>query len=129
ARPALDLLQAQARRSIAVEEIVQHGEPPPSPDVSVIVPLYGRTDLVEHQIAQFWNDPDMAAAELIYVLDSPELGNQLAHEAAARSGRGCSSRTSRSSTPGCTSTSSTARTCGRTSTTSRASAARSRRRR
>ena len=82
ARPALDRLQAHVRRSIAIEEVVQHGEPPPSPEVSVIVPLYGRTDLVEHQIAQFWNDPDMAAAELIYVLDSPELGNQLTHEAA-----------------------------------------------
>ena len=53
----------------------------PSPEVSVIVPLYGRTDLVEHQIAQFWNDPDMAAAELIYVLTPRNLGNQLTHEA------------------------------------------------
>jgi GT2 family glycosyltransferase len=82
ARPALDRLQAHTRRSISVDEVVQHGETPPSPDISVIVPLYGRTDLVEHQIAQFWNDPDLVASELIYVLDSPELGNQLTHEAA-----------------------------------------------
>ena len=49
------------------------GEPPAEPEVSIIVPLYGRIDFVEHQLAQFWQDPEIGAAELIYVLDSPEL--------------------------------------------------------
>ena len=37
---------------------------------------------MEHQLAQFWNDPEIAAAELIYVLDSPELANRSTHLAA-----------------------------------------------
>jgi GT2 family glycosyltransferase len=82
ARPAIERLQAFTRPSIAIDDVIQHGEPPPEPEVSVIVPLYGRIDLVEHQIAQFWNDPDVAAAELIYVLDSPDLGPGLTHQSA-----------------------------------------------
>jgi GT2 family glycosyltransferase len=46
------------------------------------VPLYERIDLLEHQLAHFWQDPDLATAELIYVLDSPELGSLLARPAA-----------------------------------------------
>jgi GT2 family glycosyltransferase len=39
--------------------------------VSVIVPLYGRIDLIEHQLAAFAADPEFRAVDLIYVLDSP----------------------------------------------------------
>jgi GT2 family glycosyltransferase len=56
---------------------VEHGSVPTSPDVSVIVPLYRRIDLIEHQLAQFWRDPDLARVELIYVLDSPERAEDL----------------------------------------------------
>jgi GT2 family glycosyltransferase len=73
AHPALSRVQAYIRKGVTVESAVQHGEPPASPEVSVIVPLYERIDLLEHQLAHFWQDPDFAAAELIYVLDSPQL--------------------------------------------------------
>jgi GT2 family glycosyltransferase len=76
--PALSRLQAQVRRAIEVESAVEHGDPPQSPEVSIVIPLYGRVDLVEHQIAQFWHDPEIGASELIYVLDSPELAEHLA---------------------------------------------------
>jgi len=36
------------------------------------VPLYRRTEFLEHQLAQFVHDPQIAASDLIYVLDSPE---------------------------------------------------------
>ena len=83
------------RRTVGIEEVVQYGEPPLEPEVSIIVPLYGRIDLIEHQIAQFVHDPELHAADLIYVLDSPELatdwpalGGQLCTTStASRSGR------------------------------------------
>lgn len=46
---------------------------PPAPQVSIIVPLYGRIDLLSFQLAQFANDPDFQSCELIYVLDDPAL--------------------------------------------------------
>jgi GT2 family glycosyltransferase len=46
----------------------------PDPEVSVIVPLYGRTDLVEHQLIEFSKDLDFRrSAELIYVIDDPRI--------------------------------------------------------
>jgi len=52
----------------------QLGTPLPSPAVSVIVPLYGRRDFVEHQLIEFVRDPWFKAnAELVYVLDDPQL--------------------------------------------------------
>ncbi len=71
--PALTRLE-ERRRSVAdIESVDQHGTPPESPDVSVVVPLYGRIDFVEHQLAQFVHDPEFRSVDLIYILDSPEL--------------------------------------------------------
>jgi GT2 family glycosyltransferase len=77
ARPSLAALQRQMVRSVAVAREVEHGALPEDPAVSIVVPLYERIDLLEHQLAQFWQDPDFQSTELIYVLDSPELGEQL----------------------------------------------------
>lgn len=71
-RPALTRLQDLRRASAVVDEDVVLGVPPDSPRVSVIVPLFVRTDLLEHQLAQFAADPAMWECELIYVLDSPD---------------------------------------------------------
>jgi O-antigen biosynthesis protein len=70
--PALKRLQAETAASIEIERAAQLGDLPASPDVSIVVPLYQRVDLIEHQLAQFWQDPDLHASELIYVLDSPD---------------------------------------------------------
>ena len=54
----------------------QLGNPTINPDVSVIVPLYGRSDFVEHQLLEFCRDAWFAQnAELIYVLDDPKLAD------------------------------------------------------
>ena len=51
------------------------GPQPARPSISVIVPLYGRTDMVEHQLLEFQKDPDFSGeAEIIYVLDDPGIG-------------------------------------------------------
>lgn len=60
------------------------GSMPTTPRVSVIVPLYGRLDFVEHQLMEFCRDPWFAQhAELIYVLDDPNLFESLKYEAEA----------------------------------------------
>ncbi len=82
AHPALTRLQERRHAEVGVEEVIQYGSPPESPTVSVIVPLYGRIDFLEHQLAQFVHDPELAAADLIYVLDSPALAEQLTTAAA-----------------------------------------------
>jgi GT2 family glycosyltransferase len=51
----------------------QFGAAPPSPDISVIVPLYGRFDFLRHQLAHFAADNDMRRADLIYVVDDPAI--------------------------------------------------------
>ncbi|MGY1688886.1 glycosyltransferase family 2 protein [Geodermatophilus sp. SYSU D01105] len=71
--PALTRLEERRRRLARVETVDQHGTPPAEPEVTMIVPLYGRIDFLEHQLAQFVDDPDLQGADLVYVLDSPEL--------------------------------------------------------
>lgn len=83
ARPALERLQQQLVESVEVEREVQHGTPPADPEVSIVVPLYERIDLIEYQLAHFWQDPDFHAVELIYVLDSPASREPLARLAGA----------------------------------------------
>lgn len=79
--PAVSLIQERLEAAAKIERVWQYGEPPAAPAVSIVVPLYGRIDFLEHQLAQFVHDPEMREADLIYVLDSPELAPAL--EAAA----------------------------------------------
>ncbi|WP_237151725.1 glycosyltransferase family 2 protein [Oryzibacter oryziterrae] len=59
-----------------------YGRLPEDPEVSIIIPLYGRVDFLKHQIANFANDADFrhgtARAELIYVLDDPRRAKEVA---------------------------------------------------
>ena len=76
--PALTRPAAAAcRRPIEIEAVDQHGTPPGNPEVTIVVPLYRRTDYLEHQLAQFVHDPELQGADLIYVLDSPEEATRL----------------------------------------------------
>ena len=81
AHPALERIQRRLRGTVEIAGVDQYGAEPESPEVTVIVPLYGRIDFVEHQLAHFGRDPEFARAELIYVLDSPELAADLAWRA------------------------------------------------
>jgi GT2 family glycosyltransferase len=75
--PAVVRLQGTLAARVEVEEVDQFGEAPAVVDVSVVIPLYRRVDLMEHQLAQFANDPQLAAGDVIFVLDSPELAPEL----------------------------------------------------
>jgi GT2 family glycosyltransferase len=80
--PAISRQQNRLREMVEVEDAVQYGTPSESPDVSIIVPLYKRIDFLEQQLAQFVHDPEILQAELIYVLDSPELADTFRDTAA-----------------------------------------------
>ncbi len=77
-RDALTRLQRRIVAAAEVASVETYGTPPQSPTTSIIVPLYKRLDLIEHQFLQFSRDPDFATAELIYVLDSVEQADELA---------------------------------------------------
>ncbi len=47
------------------------------PEVSLIIPIYGRYDFIEHQISVFINDPEMMKHEIIYVIDDPRLSDEI----------------------------------------------------
>lgn len=50
------------------------GTQPPAPLATIIVPLYGRIDFVEHQLIEFVKDQWLREhAELIYVVDDPRI--------------------------------------------------------
>ncbi len=80
--PALSALQQRHLRGVTTRHLRQFGIPPSEPQVSVIVPLYGRIDFVEQQMAQFVHDPAFRAVDLIYILDSPEMADALMQVAA-----------------------------------------------
>lgn len=75
--PAVVRLQEELESRVEIEEVEEFGAVPAQAEVSVVVPLYRRVDLIEHQLAQFANDSSMLGTELIYVLDSPELAPEL----------------------------------------------------
>jgi O-antigen biosynthesis protein len=84
--PALQRIQRRLEQAVEIDAVVEVGPRQPArPQVSVIVPLYKRIDFVEHQLAQFAHDPELAAADLVYVLDSPEIADNLLDAAHALS--------------------------------------------
>lgn len=74
-------LQARRLENYSIKEELQFGPPVLRPVLSVIIPLYGRIDLIEHQLAQFALDPVWAQCDLIYLVDSPELWQRVAWRA------------------------------------------------
>jgi O-antigen biosynthesis protein len=80
-RAALTSLQQRLVGEASVDSIDVYGEPPRQPTVSIVVPLYQRLDFIEHQMLQFSRDPEFAAVDLVYVLDSTEQRDDLAVKA------------------------------------------------
>lgn len=80
-RAALTRLQQRLVGEASVDSIDVYGEPPRQPTVSIVVPLYQRLDFIEHQMLQFSRDPEFAAIDLVYVLDSTEQRDDLAIKA------------------------------------------------
>jgi O-antigen biosynthesis protein len=71
--PAITRIQSKPSAKPVIDSVTNHGPQPEEPEVSIVIPLYRTTEYLEAQFAEFADDPDIRAAELIYVLDSPEL--------------------------------------------------------
>ena len=53
----------------------QFGQPVNEPEITVLIPLYGRYDFLRHQLAQFADDQDFKKTDLIYIVDDPTILN------------------------------------------------------
>ena len=85
--PAIGSLNAVRLAPSAVFETEHFGEPVAKPTVSLVIPLYGRIDFVEYQMALFSKDPGYRCCDLMYVLDDPQQREALlalAHSTYAR---------------------------------------------
>lgn len=69
--PAVELLNRGRLKVRPTVTAVEFGTPPADPEFSVIVPLYGRIDFVEYQIALFSAYAANHGVEFIYLLDDP----------------------------------------------------------
>ena len=82
AHPAIAGMVAHRVGGVGSSDVLgvhQYGRPPLDPEVTVVVPLYRRVDFLEHQLASFVHDPQLRGADLVYVLDSPELAEHTVH--------------------------------------------------
>jgi GT2 family glycosyltransferase len=78
-QPAFDKVLGPAvaalnRQRLAVRPkvtVADFGPVPQAPIISVLIPLYGRLDFVEYQLAFFSSHPGYQNVELIYILDDP----------------------------------------------------------
>ena len=77
--PAAARLHRVASEETVGQEVIQLGDRPRDPVVSLVIPLYRNLRFVRHQVAAFARDPAMRQAEIIYVLDSPEQRGEAEH--------------------------------------------------
>jgi GT2 family glycosyltransferase len=75
-RHVSDIWQAAAIMDGLTPQVYVYGEQTEQPLVSLIIPIYGRYDFVQHQLLAFSQDPDMANHEIIYVLDDPKIARE-----------------------------------------------------
>ena len=80
--PALDCLHRSARDRVSVDAVAQHGDAPAAPRISIVVPLGEHADRIEHQLAQFARDAEIADTDLIYVRAADALSPGGAESAA-----------------------------------------------
>jgi O-antigen biosynthesis protein len=63
-------------------EVQQLGQAIAHPKASIVIPLYGRMDFVEHQLIEFARDPWISThAEIVYVVDDHKLVEPFAQQA------------------------------------------------
>ncbi|MDR6820040.1 GT2 family glycosyltransferase [Neorhizobium sp. 2083] len=78
--PALQDMERRLGRTIEVASTKDYSLPRSAPHVSIVVPLYKVLDFLRFQLSGMATDPWLAAnAEVIYVLDSPEIQDETEH--------------------------------------------------
>jgi GT2 family glycosyltransferase len=71
--PAVQKVWAERRKVVRPVTSERFGPAVRDPAVSVIVPLFGRYDFAEYQLAQFADDADFQGLELLYFVDDPGI--------------------------------------------------------
>lgn len=74
--PAVQAVWSARPKSAPTEFREKFGAEMADPPVTILVPLYGRCDFAEFQIALFADDPDFQSLQLIYVVDDPSIFEQ-----------------------------------------------------
>jgi len=77
--PAASGLHRLATAERGDERVVRFGTPIIRPAVSILIPLYRVLGFLRFQLSAFAEDPTCRAAEIIYVLDSPEQADEAEH--------------------------------------------------
>jgi GT2 family glycosyltransferase len=78
--PALKDVEQRLGKTIHVDQTKDFGPLLDAPLVSIVVPLYRVLDFLRFQLSGLATDPFVAAnAEIIYVLDSPEIHDETEH--------------------------------------------------
>ncbi len=71
--PALDSLQQRCRAQVDVLHEFGFGDLGMTPELSMVIPVWKRLDLLEHQLVHLADELKTRRVELLLVLDSPEL--------------------------------------------------------
>ncbi len=77
--PAAAAFHRRTLQQRGTPEQIHIGAVPVDPPVSIIVPLYRNLSFLRFQVAAFARDPECRAAELTFVLDSPEQRREAEH--------------------------------------------------
>ncbi|WEX74329.1 glycosyltransferase [Sinorhizobium numidicum] len=78
--PALQDVEQRLGKTIEVSHAKDYGLPQKAPLVSIVVPLYRVLDFLRFQLSGMATDPWLVDnAEIIYVLDSPEIQDETEH--------------------------------------------------
>lgn len=75
--PAVRAINEARLRQAPTTDELSFGQAPSSPRCSLVVPLYGRMDFIEYQMAAFTRHRASRDLEIIYVLDEPLRRNEL----------------------------------------------------
>ncbi|MBV2143527.1 glycosyltransferase family 2 protein [Falsochrobactrum sp. TDYN1] len=78
--PALTEVEKKLGATVQISEVKDYGSTPLSPLASIVIPLYRNLDFLRFQFSAMATDPWlMENAELIFVLDSPEILDDTEH--------------------------------------------------
>jgi GT2 family glycosyltransferase len=85
--PAIDLLNRKRLNRRPSADLVEFGRVNNAPEFTIIIPLYGRLDFIEYQLAFMSSHPAAVDYEFIFVLDDPpkrRAAERLFHSAFTR---------------------------------------------
>lgn len=78
--PALREVEHKLGQTVRIADVKEYGVMPESPLASIVIPLYRNLDFLRFQLSAMATDPWLADnAEVIFVLDSPEIQDDTDH--------------------------------------------------